>query len=289
MRDNRERLVTELVLGRIAPPRVHGELIAHDAAGHAFFLPGTGGVHPFVHAGDLVDDPVADHLLPGASAEDPTVSVATPGSFHLLACIGNRVLDGAGEPLGIVAGKRGGLAPGFWPPSLVGIEASTERLARLSPGEPVRLEAVGRGLALLDHPGVTLSNVSPRLLDALPLELDGERLIMSVAASVPSRAAGAGLGQDAWIGDLEIADRSAAPDLRFGDLVAFEGIDASTARFHSPGHLSVGIVAHGPGLAPGHGVGITILVTGLTADFGIRITPGSGLGGLLRGWGERPR
>jgi hypothetical protein len=286
--DNRERLVTSLVAGRVAPPRFFAQLTAHDGLGRAFVLPGTGGVHPFVHAGDVVDGWVGDHLLPGASAEDATTGTAQPGAFHLLAAIGNRVLDGAGQPLGVVAGKRGGLAPGYWPPNLLGIEASTERLERLSPGDQLRLEAVGRGLILTDHPAVTLSNVSPRLLDALPLEHDGTRLVVAVRAVVPSRAAGAGLGQDAWIGDLEIMVPDLAPGLRFGDLVAFDGIDAATARFHRPGYTSIGLVAHGPGLAPGHGVGVTILISGPADALEIRVGSAKDLGTILRGWGENP-
>ena len=286
--DNRERLVTSLVAGRVAPPRFHTQLIAHDDLGRAFVLPGSGGVHPHVHAGDAVDDWAGDHLLPGASAEDTTTGPAQPGAFHLLAAIGNRVFDGAGDHLGVVAGKRGGLAPGYWPPNLVGIEAPTERLERLSPGDPLRLEAVGRGLTLTDHPAVTLSNLSPRLLDVLPLEHDGARLVVAVRAVVPSRAAGAGLGQDAWIGDLEIAAPDLAPGLRFGDLVAFVGIDAATARFHRPGYTSIGVVAHGPGLAPGHGVGVTILISGPADTLEARVGSDAGLGAILRGLGENP-
>jgi uncharacterized protein DUF4438 len=286
--DTRDRLVISIVAGRVAPPRVHPQLIAHDATGHNFMLPGSGGVHPLVHAGDPVDSWLSDHLLPGASAEDATVGPAEPGAFHLLACVGNRVLDGSGRALGVVAGKRGGLAPGYWPPNLVGIEAPRERLERLSPGDPLRLEATGRGLAVEGHPGVALSNVSPRLLDALPLEADAARLIVAVSALVPSRAAGSGLGQDPWIGDLEIAFGPAAHDLRFGDLVAFEGIDSATTRFHRPGHISVGIVAHGPGLAPGHGVGVTMLLTGAADALEVRVVRDTGLGPVLREWGADP-
>jgi hypothetical protein len=53
--------------------------------------------------------------MPGACTEaedDP----ALPGAFHELACIGNRVRDGAGRSIGVVVGKCGGLAPGFMPP-----------------------------------------------------------------------------------------------------------------------------------------------------------------------------
>jgi hypothetical protein len=278
-----------VVAGRVAPARLHPELIAHDTDGRAFVLPGPGGIHPAVHMGDLVDAWIGDHLLPGASAEDAFAPPAEPGPFHLLACIGNRAFDATGRPLGVVAGKRGGLAPGFWPPNLLAIEASRDRLMTLSPGDGIRLEAEGRGLALDDFPDLALSNVSPRLLDALPLETDGTRLVVEVSLVVPSRSAGSGLGQDAWVGDLEIADQpwlaGTERPLRFGDLVAFDAVDARTMRFHRPGHVAIGLVAHGPGHAPGHGIGVTILLSGPAASLSTRVVAGAGLGGLLNIWG----
>lgn len=264
--DNRSRLVTAAVAGRVTPPRVHSEALQPDRQGRAYLLPGTGGVYPDVHLGDPVERWLGDHLMVGASIEDETSGPAEPGPLHRLACLGNRVRNGSGEPVGVVVGKRGGLAPGFLPPSLVSVEAPPERLARLAPGTRVVVEAVGRGLQLVDWPDVQLLNVSPQLLDVLPMRVAARRLEIAVRSIVPSRAAGAGIGQDAWIGDLEIADpdawRPEGGDLVFGDLVAFDAIDGRFGRYWRPGFVSVGAVAHGPSPAPGHGIGVTILASG---------------------------
>lgn len=288
--DNRADLVSMIVAGRVAPPRSHDEMPAHDRDGRTFQLPGTGGIHPEVHAGDLVDAWESDHLLPGAAVEDAYAPPAEPGALHLLACIGNRALGADGRALGVVSAKRGGLAPGFWAPSLIGIEAPRGRLMALSPGDGVRIETTGRGLALTDFPEVGLTNASPRLLDALPLRVDGGRLVVDASLTVPSRAAGAGLGQDPWVGDLEIADPAAAGlagrPLRFGDLVAFDAIDARTTRFHRPGHVAVGLVAHGPSRAPGHGIGVTIILSGPDYLLAVRVVRDAGLGAVIRAWGE---
>jgi hypothetical protein len=263
---NRSSLVTVAVAGLVAPPRVHPEALQHDRDGRSYLLPGTGGVHPGVHVGDPVERWLADHLMVGASIEDPGSNPAEPGPLHRLACLGNRVRDGAGEAIGVVAGKRGGLAPGFLPPNLVSVEASAGRLAGLAPGAPVVVEAVGRGLQLVDWPDVQLLNVSPQLLDMMPIRVAVRRLEIAVRAIVPSRVAGAGIGQDAWIGDLEIADpdawRREGDGLGFGDLVAFDAIDGRFGRYWRPGIVAVGAVAHGPSPAPGHGIGVTILVSG---------------------------
>lgn len=285
-RDNRDRLVVAAAAARVAPAAVFPEALRSDRDGRAFVLPGTGGVHPDVHVGDPAAAFAADHLMVGASVVDASASTAEPGAVHLLACVGNRVRLADGTHLGVVAGKRGGLAPGYLPPSLLSVEAPTERLEALAPGAGVVIETVGRGLALPDWPDVLLSNLDPSLLDALGLrEADG-RLEFGVRAVVPSRAAGAGLGQDAWIGDIEIADATAiAPagvELRFGDLVAFEAIDGRYGRFHRPGTVSVGLVAHGSSPAPGHGIGVTILVAGSAERLAVVVDDGASLAGALR-------
>jgi hypothetical protein len=285
-RDNRDRVVQVAIAGRLAPARLHAEVPPIDREGRWCVLPGTGGITHGVHVGDPVDERAADHLMVGASMEDAETTPPVPGAFHLLACLGNRVRDGRGATLGVVAGKRGGLAPGFFPPNLVSVEAPDDRLATLLPGDRVVGEARGRGLAFTDLPDVTLSNLDPRLLDGLPLGLDRGRIVMPVRATVPTNAAGPGLGQDGWVGDLEIGDPAAIDDgLRFGDLVAFADLDGRVSRFYRPDHVAVGLVVHGPSPRPGHGVGVTILLSGPTASLVVRLDAGATVGPLLRTWG----
>ena len=285
LRSNSAELVAASVSGRVAPARIHPEAMAVDHDGRLRLLPGTGGIAPGVHAGDDVASRLADHLIPGASIEDDSGTPAMAGPLHLLSCIGNRVRNGSGATIGVVAGKRGGLAPGFWAPQLVGVEISDRVAASLLPEDRVVVETLGRGLALSDHPDIALRNLSPRALGALPLsELDG-RLHCTVRLAVPPELAGAGLGQDSWIGDLEITDPALTAGLAFGDLVAFAGIDSATTRFYQPDRLSIGIVSHGPGHAPGHGVGVTILLSGPAGRLEAAIGPAS-LAPHLIAWSE---
>jgi Domain of unknown function (DUF4438) len=287
--DNRSALVTTAIAGCIAPPRLHGETIAHDREGRAFFLPGAGGVNLGVHSGDPINRWEADHLMVGAAIEDADAAPSAPGALHLLSCVGNLVRDAQGALLGVVAGKRGGLAPGHFAPNLVSVEIDDMRLAALSPGERVVVEALGCGLQLTDRPDVALFNTSPRLLDALPIK-QAARLEIGVCAIVPARVAGAGLGTDAWIGDLEIAAAETLDGtvdaLRFGDLVAFDGIDARAGRHWRPGQVTIGLVAHGPSPAPGHGPGLTVLLSGPSSILLPRVAEGMGLGPVLRRWGS---
>jgi Domain of unknown function (DUF4438) len=286
--DNRAALVMTAIAGRIAPPRVHPDILSHDREGRAFFLPGTGGVALGVHAGDPIDRWEGDHLMVGASIEDADGSPAVPGALHLLSCIGNRVRDGSGALLGVVAGKRGGLAPGHFAPNLVAVEIDDARMAGVAPGDRVVVEAEGCGFALPEWPDVRLCNLAPRLLDALPIAEEAGRLVVAVRGVVPARVAGAGLGTDAWIGDLEITEaetlEGSVSALCFGDLIAFQNIDARAGRYYRPGHVAIGLVAHGPGPAPGHGPGITILITGPATNLAARVAEDATVGSNLRHW-----
>lgn len=284
LKTNRAQLVATAVTGRIAPPRLHAEAMNVDGEGRARPLPGTGGIALGVHAGDSATRWIGDHLMPGASIEDAAATPAQPGALHLLGCIGNRVRDAAGATIGVIAGKRGGLAPGFWAPQLVGVEVPDSVAARLDCEDRVTVEALGRGLALDDYPDVTLSNVSPRLLDALPLSATEGGLACAVAAVIAPEAAGSGLGQDSWVGDLEITDEALYAGLRFADLVAFADIDSAVTRYYRPGRISIGIVSHGPGHAPGHGVGVTILLTGPAARLRPVVAKDASLARALIAW-----
>ena len=221
--------------------------------------------------------------MPGACVEDRIAGQPGPGSLHLLACLGNRVRWASGEQLGVIAAKRGGLAPGFLPPSLLAVEAPDERLERLCPGERVIVDTTGRGLLLTDYPGVCLSNMSPTLLDLLPLAVLAGRLEVTVAACFPPWAASAGIGQDAWIGDLDIGDEEALAGqrLRYGDLVGFRDLDSSAGRFRRPGYLSVGMVGHGPGRQAGHGPGVCVLLSGPASELTCVTGAAASLGPLL--------
>jgi Domain of unknown function (DUF4438) len=266
-RDNRSALVTVTAEAAVAPARWHA---SGPGAGDAepSLLPGSGGVAVGVHMGDQVDRWLGDHLMPGACIEDRVEGQPGPGSVHVLACLGNRVRTAAGDLLGIVAGKRGGLAPGFLPPSLLAVEAPDERLERICPGERVMVETVGRGLQFTEHPGICLSNLSPAVLDLLPVQEQSRGVAVCITALLPPWAAGSGIGQAAWIGDLDIADEDAiaGQPLRYGDLIAFQDIDSSAGRFRRPGYLSIGMVCHGPGGADGHGPGACILISGPAAE-----------------------
>jgi hypothetical protein len=287
--DNRQELVAVAVAGRIAPARVPTHAPAIDGDGRYVCLPGHGGVALGVHSGSPVSQFVADHLMVGASIEDADWQPSSPGPLHLLSCIGNSVRDARGRAIGIVAGKRGGIAPGHYAPNLLAVEAPDSTLDRLMPDDRIVVEAIGRGLRFPAWPDVGITNASPRLIDALRCKEVEGRLSVGVKTIVPAQLAGAGLGQDVWIGDLEIAGGSAQVadvELRFGDLVAFRDLDGRVSRYYRPGFFAVGLVSHGPSPTPGHGIGVTILLSGPADKLAVVTDQESAFGRVLRSWGE---
>jgi hypothetical protein len=84
-----------------------------------------------------------------------------------------------------------------------------------------------------------------------------------VRLSVPSQLAGNGIGRPAagWDLDLQL-DPAAAAGLLLGDLVAVTGVDARWNMGYRRDWVTVGVIVHGGSPMPGHGPGITPILTG---------------------------
>jgi len=279
IRDNRASLVAVAARLQISFPRLWTDRPLTDRQGRLVALPGSGGVAIGLHAGDPVGSAIGDHAIPGISLDD------LPGcGTHGLVCVGNRVRDISGATVGTVAGKRGGLAPGFLDGQYIGVEASDDKLRDAVPGEDLVVETYGRGLSLNDFPQVGIVNCSPRALDTLRLKAEGDTLVIGIRARFSSVWAGPGLGSDSWIGDLEVAmpENLLPSDLSYGDIVAFDNIDGRVSRFHREGYVTVGVVSHGPSPVVGHGVGVTVLLSGPVATLRVVHDGNATLASFLR-------
>jgi hypothetical protein len=111
-----------------------------------------------------------------------------------------------------------------------------------------------------------------------------------VRTTVPSKLAGNGIGRPSVSWDLDLQLRPPArrdgaggdPDtaeLLLGDLVAVSDLDVRYNMGYRRGWLTVGVVVHGASPLPGHGPGITPILTG-PADV-LQVRPdGAAHGGL---------
>jgi Domain of unknown function (DUF4438), C-terminal/Domain of unknown function (DUF4438), N-terminal len=232
-----------------------------DAGGSPYVPVGNGGVTLGVRLGDGVWDHVGDHVAPGACLAHP--DPAAGYALAAQACVGNSVVvrtGGAAGAVGAVIGKRG-------EGGRVIAAFDQEVLSRLRPGDQVAVRSRGQGAPDL-VPGAAVRNIDPVIFGHLPVEVAGSTVSVQVRAIIPSRLVGNGIGRPTpmWDLDLQLSPASAqqygAAGLRLGDLVAITDIDARFNAGYRRGWTSVGLVVHGGSPQPGHGPGVTVVLTG---------------------------
>jgi hypothetical protein len=260
---NQERLVTQLLAGEVWPPLSDRHAYRVDPEGKPFSLPGMGGVTLGVHCGDPATGYAADHVEPGLSVRhrDPAANFA----LQYLTCVGNMVTVAAGPAAGtegFVIGQH----------AYVLVDMAAEEMELVTTGDPVTVRAEGQGLALAEHPAVTVKNCSPRLLAALPGATGGDgRLQVHVATEVPAQAIGAGVGMISEYANTDLMGAYAGlpedlslglENLRIGDVVALIDQDHRFGRGHREGWVTIGVISTGHCLAFGHGPGPSSIMTG---------------------------
>jgi hypothetical protein len=252
------------LLGQVEHPAFGDSPYRIDADGAPYVPVGDGGLVLGVQLGDSVFDTSGDHVAPGACLVHP--DAAAQHALGLYACIGNRAevrTGAAAGAVGAVLGKRGETGR-----VITGFDA--EILAAMRPGDQVSVRGVGQGARpdwLPDD--VTLMNLDPALLLQLPVTAGtasaaGKSCVeVSVAATVPAKKAGNGLGRPAaaWCLDLQLTAADGI-GLRFGDLVAISDIDARFNIGYRRDWMTIGVLVHGASPLPGHGPGITVILTG---------------------------
>jgi hypothetical protein len=261
------RLVTVSLLATVEHPALDGSPYRIDRDGRPYVPAGDGGIVLGLELGDSVFALDADHAAPGACLVHPD-----PAARHALAayaCVGNevRVRTGAAAGArGVVLGKRGEEGR-----VIAGFAAAD--LARVRPGDEVSVRARGQGWRPPGlPPEVAVMNLDPGIVPALPISVPGTGtavVAVGVRVTVPSRLAGNGIGRPAAAGDLDLQLPPPGPDgagdLALGDLVAVSDLDARWNMGYRRGWVTVGIVVHGASPLPGHGPGITPLLTGPAA------------------------
>jgi len=252
------RAVTVNLLGLVEHPELGDTPYRVSADGRPYVPAGDGGIVLGLRLGESTSGRDADHAAPGACLVHPD-----PAARHALtiySCIGNQATVRTGQAAGargIVIGKRGELGR-------VVVSFDQHDLARMRPSDQVAVRTCGQGWRPPGFPSeVTLLNTDPAALRQLPVNVsgDGASVTVGVRAVVPSRLAGNGIGRPAvgWDLDLQLG---ADEDVLLGDLVAVADLDARFNLGYRRGWLTVGVIVHGASPLPGHGPGITPILTG---------------------------
>jgi hypothetical protein len=255
------RLVDVNLAATVEQASVGSDPYRIDADGFPYVPVGDGGIVLGVRLGDGVWEHPADHAAPGACLVHP--DLAAGYALSAQACIGNPVTVRTGAAAGragTVVGKRGegGRVIAVFP---------QDTLRLLRPGD--QLAVRGRGTGAADPvPGVAIRNIDPALLAVLPVTTGRGTLTVGVRARLPSKLFGNGIGRPTPMWDLDMqltpatARRYEAAGLRLGDLVAITDLDARFNAGYRRGWVTIGLVGHGGSPQPGHGPGVTAILTG---------------------------
>ena len=260
------KLVSVNLLAYVDQGEVGNDPYRIDRDGNPYVAVGDGGVVLGLRLGDSVFGHVGDHAAPGACLVHPSddARYAVVG----LSCIGNRAIIRTGDAVGregVVFGKRGG-------GERVIVIFAQDVLARLRPSDQVAIMSRGQG-AKAPVAGITQMNITPEALSLLPVRVEGDQVDVGVRVVLPSRTVGNGVGRPMamWDVDLQVdSANQAMSELRLGDLVAISDLDARTNAGFRKDWLSVGVVTHGTSPQPGHGPGVTIVLSGPAKHFSIR-------------------
>ena len=251
--------VTVNLLGVVEHPAFGDSPYRVDAGGAPYVPVGDGGLVLGVRLGDSVFATGGDHVAPGACLVHP--DDAARHALALYSCVGNRaeVRSGAAaRAVGAVLGKRGEggrVITGF----------RADDLAAMRPGDQVSVRSAGQGVRPPWLPAdVAAMNVDPGLLPDLPVEAREGVVEVGVRTVLPAKLAGNGLGRPAasWDLDLQLTASDGGTALLLGDLVAIADIDARFNIGYRRGWMTIGLIAHGASPLPGHGPGITVILTG---------------------------
>jgi len=262
LKTNREHLAKIAVQFGLDHPKIYGAGAEpmFDNDGRAQYVPSMAGITYNFNVGDTCMNIRGEHVEPGVSAKNEEVIEQRAAMAY--SCIGNEAVvitgDAKGEK-GYVAGKHGG--------SHVMLSCSDGTMEKLNYNDSFLVRSFGMGLTLLDYPDILCFGLDPDLLDRIPVREESGKLLVPVAARIPSHLMGSGRGYltgvvsdyDIETTDREEYERLHLDALRFGDFVLLEDEDNTYGRTHRPGSVSIGLIIHSDSYLMGHGPGVSTL------------------------------
>ncbi|MCP4167069.1 MAG: DUF4438 domain-containing protein [Chloroflexi bacterium] len=280
LKTNVEDLVVMAVTGHISAPTLTRSPYRPNTEGTGTVLIGMSGIVYNARVGDPAYGWSGDHVEPGVSIAHPDYDI--DHAMHYLTCIGNEavVVDGlASGAQGIVTGEHARLLVDF----------SSDTLDLLAVGDTILLKTHGRGMKLLDFPGVLIKKAAPNLIQKWGLQPSGDgRIQVPVVAKIPAHIMGSGaeltpefVDQDLMTGDRAALAELGIDQLRLGDLVAVMDTDHRYGRGFKPGGVTIGLIMHGDSVMTGHGPGCQDLLVCANGEIEPVIDPGANIANIL--------
>ena len=280
IRTNQAALVTMAVTGYVSAPALDRSPYRPDTEGIGRVLIGMSGVVYNVRVGDAAYGWAGDHVEPGVSIAHPDSDI--DHAMHYLSCVGNAAFVASGPAAGatgIVTGEHARLLIDFEP----------DVLEQLTVGDRIVIKTCGRGLQLLDFPGVLVKKAGPNLIERWGLRVGANgKLQVPVVGCIPAHIMGSGaeltpefVDQDLMTGDRAALRELGIDNLRLGDLVAVTDTDHRYGRGYYPGGVSIGIIMHGDSVMTGHGPGCQDLLACVDGTLEPIIDPQANIANLL--------
>jgi hypothetical protein len=287
LKTNEEHIVEFLLQCQAGPPKTKGTWRV-DQHGVPFVLPGVGGITLNIQVGDPASGWAGDHVEPGVSCTMDTMKPFEHPNIGLqvFSCAGNKATVISGEAkgaIGYVLGHHGGAEH-------VMVDFPREVKEKLTYDDKIIIHAKGQGLKLLDYPDIMLYNLDPTLLAKMKIkELGGKKLQVPVTTMVPAVCMGSGVGMtpvskgdyDVMTSDPETVKEYKLDQIRFGDFVALMDHDNRYGRTYRKGAVTIGTVIHSDCLLPGHGPGVTTVMTCATPLIEPVLDPQANIADLL--------
>ncbi|MCF6147532.1 MAG: DUF4438 domain-containing protein [Candidatus Kuenenia sp.] len=285
METNIKRLVEISAMGEVSSPLGGAKAYSVSPEGIPAILPGIGGITYNVKIGDNAVQWEADHVEPCVSVRNKDKD--ENGALNLLACVGNtaKVVSGdAKGDTGVVTGKHGGIEN-------VLVDFDDKTLEKLVIGDKILIRCIGLGLSFSKYPHIKAINLSPNLLNVLPIRYGKIKDViqMPVTHTIPAAIMGSGLGaQHCYRGDYDIQlfdkqtiEKYHLNTLRLGDIVAIMDADHSYGRIYKTGAVTIGVVVHSNCVTAGHGPGVTTLFTSAEGKISPSIDKNANIGVYL--------
>jgi hypothetical protein len=275
---NKDKLITLAVQGGVVPAQVSRQY-STTWDGRAKLCIGVGGINYNLKIGERVFGWAnGDRAEPGV-ATDGVGNDRVKDSYRQKTGIGNEAKIISGEAKGdkgLVVGKHGYRLPGGGHHTLLHFEEGT--LDKLAIGDRIRVKAEAVGLKIKGFKEVMINSASPKLIEGMGMEEDGDKLVVPVVMEVPHFLIGAGFGTRAHSSHIDI-QTCYPPDvveygldrLRFGDLVALQDILSDYGRQFYGGATTIGVVCSGPSEISGQGIGVTTIISSRTGLISTRI------------------
>lgn len=261
---NKDKLLKVAVMGEIVPCGSGGYRPTWNGVPKMSL--GMGGIKYNLRVGDpCYGWASGDHVEPGVTIRGKENPSPSQCALALLACIGNEARLTSGEAkneMGVFTGRHAGSDDLVWFPP--------ETIEKLAIGDKVQIKAHGVGLKIKGFEDVRVNKCSPRLLENMGIEIDGDQLVVPVAAEIPGFLMGSGIGssQNVEPGDYDIQTTDPASNekyglkkLRLGDIVLLQDQLCMNGRGYYKGAMTIGTIIHGWSDSAGHGPGVNPLLS----------------------------